>query len=72
MALSEVIFGLEPDESVKFTQGPFAIRFVCKKGDEQHEHKEIAMSVDTAEIKLGNIDILAVELRRAMSILRRD
>jgi hypothetical protein len=76
VSLSETIAGLEPDESVKFSQGLFALRYVVKKGDEQQVHKEITGWVDSKLAAQGSLccpldEVLAIELRQALSTLRR-
>jgi hypothetical protein len=70
MSLSEVIARLKPDESVKFTREVLAVEFVAKKGDEELPCKEVSFRVDTDDIEQGRIDILAIEVRRALDILR--
>ena len=70
MSLSEVIAGLEHDESVRFTREQFTVRAVAKKGD-QNRSRVIAIEVDATATVLGKLDILAVEVRRAFEILRR-
>jgi hypothetical protein len=70
MSLSEVIAGLEHDESVRFTREQFTVRAVAKKGDENRS-RVMAIEVDATAIVLGNLDILVVEVRRAFEILRR-
>jgi len=70
MSLSEIIAGLEHDESVRFTREQFTVRAVAKKGDENRS-RVMAIEVDATAIVLGNLDILAVEVRRAFEILRR-
>ena len=70
MSLSEIIAGLETGESVMFSRDAFAVRVLAQK-TEPHGRRQVSRFVDTEAIERGNIDILAIEVRRAFDILRR-
>lgn len=71
MSLSEIIAKIEPDESLKFTRELMAIRFVLKKGDERAPHKEVSIMVNPQAIELGRLDVLAFEVDRAFTAIRK-
>ena len=70
MSLSEIIAGLEPNESVSFSRNGFAVRVLAQKTRECGKSR-VSKFVDTEAIEHGNVDILAIEVRRAFDILRR-
>jgi hypothetical protein len=70
MSLSEVITGLESDESVSFSRNGFAVRVLAQKTRKCGKSR-VSKFVDTEAIERGRFDILAMEVRRAFDILRR-
>ena len=71
MALSEIIAKMEQDESIQFTREFFAIRCVLQKGEEQATRREVSIMVDPQEVELRHFDVLALEVNRALTAIRK-
>jgi hypothetical protein len=71
VSLSEIISNMEQDESIKFTREFIAIRCVLQKGEEQATRREVSIMVDPQEVELRHFDVLALEVNRAFTAIRK-
>jgi hypothetical protein len=70
MTLSKIISKLERNESVKFVGQVDAIRVVIKKGDHPRNNKTIALSIRRSDIEQCAMDIIELEVDRALKMAR--
>jgi hypothetical protein len=70
MNLSKIISKLEKNESVKFVGQVDAIRVVVKKGDHPRNNKTIALSIRRSDIEQCAMDVIELEVERALEMIR--
>lgn len=69
-SLSKIISQLEYNESIKFTSYPAGVRIVIKKGDHPKNNKTVSVAAIRSDIEKCNTDVIAIEVERALIVIR--